>query len=214
MGAGRNDDDSDAPGAESVSTAAPSVAETTGDRSKERSSHRLERTTSRHLVDASLDEFIARATENELDRTSFVRENREHALGQEIEALKQKLADAEARVTAGAPAAIEVERSAIEPRRQPWGGIVVAFVAGAAIMFAVSLVMRSHDGGPAETTIPPAGSPHLAAPQEPSRPGRPLVGPPSGAHPTVETTGATPLIKAIEVNRIWIRGIIDLIGQK
>jgi len=31
---------------------------------------------------------------------------------------------------------------------------------------------------------------------------------------TVETTGATPLIKAIEVNRIWIRGIIDLIGQK
>jgi hypothetical protein len=82
-------------------------------------------------VESSLDAFIARAKDKPLDVTDFDTGRREKILRDELDDLKAKLAEAEAR-----------------PRRS-WGLTVGAFLVGGAIMFAVSFVIPRSDKVPA-----------------------------------------------------------------
>ena len=96
---------------------------------------KLQRTGSQHQVEASLEDFVAKARGDVIDTTSFVPETREQILAREIEALRGRLAAAEARIDASAPVPKTESRSR-------WWGIAAAFVVGAASMFAVSFAIK------------------------------------------------------------------------
>src|SRR5215203_2490887 len=69
-----------------------------GKRSTQRPATLLKRKNSKHLVESSLDEFVAKARGNVVDVSSFVPDTREQTLAREVEELRQKLANAEARI--------------------------------------------------------------------------------------------------------------------
>jgi len=144
---------------------------------------------SKHHVESSLDEFVAKARGKVNDLQSFVPETRETTLAKEIDELKKKLAAAEAAIAAR-PA--EPEPSPPPPKRG-WIGMMAAFVVGAASMFVVGRMLPRSEA-PTVTVAPqpvaePAPRPIVEPIAQPSPP-PPVVEP--SPSPTPEVVAAQP----------------------